>query len=88
MISKISQSTSTSEQTLTSKDSQVHPNLVVGAVDIDRGLPVIFVQMRQSTLEKILLDGDSGVNLITEEEQIRLDLKDPSPAKYKLLMAD
>ena len=68
--------------------SQTGFKLDVGAVYINRGLSVISVQVGNSTLKNVLLDGGSGVNLITEEEQIRLGLKEPSLAPYPLRMAD
>lgn len=37
------QPTSIFSSTLSSKGSQIHPNLIVGAVDNERGLPVISV---------------------------------------------
>ena len=39
-------------------------------------------------MENILLDGGSGVNLITEEKRILLGLKKPSRAPYQLRMVD
>ena len=58
------------------------------AIDVDRELPVLTVQVGNGTLENVLLDGGSGVNLITEEERNRLGLKDPQPAPFRLRMAD
>jgi hypothetical protein len=58
--------------------------VIAGTVDVDKGLPVIAVQVGKETLENVLLDGGSGMNLITEEERIWLGLPDP----YQLRMAD
>jgi hypothetical protein len=63
-------------------------SVIAGTMDVDRGLPVIAVQVGKETLENVLLDGGSGVNLITEEERIRLGLPTPLPVPYRLRMAD
>jgi hypothetical protein len=52
------------------------------AEDVDRGLPVIAIHVDIKTLENVLLDGGSGVDLITEGERIQLGLPTPLPAPY------
>ena len=48
----------------TSKTSKT--NLISSlAIDVDRELPVLTVQVGNGTLDNVLLDGGSGVNLIT-----------------------
>jgi hypothetical protein len=37
--------------------------VIVGVVDVDKGLLVIAVQVGKETLENVLLDGGSGMNL-------------------------
>jgi hypothetical protein len=46
--------------------------VIAGIVDVDRGLPIITIQVGKETLENVLLDGGSGVNLITKEEEDQL----------------
>jgi hypothetical protein len=72
-----------SNATLQDKNS-----VIAGAMDVNRGLPVIAIQVGKETLENVLLDRGSGVNLITEEERIRLGMQTPLPAPYRLRMAD
>jgi hypothetical protein len=47
-------------------------SMSAGAVDVDKCLPIIVVQVDKETLENVLLDGGSRVNLITEEEEFGL----------------
>jgi hypothetical protein len=64
-------------------------NIVIArAVDVDKGLPVIAVQVGEETLKNVLLDGGSGVNFITEEEHIWLGLPTPLPDPYQLCMTN
>lgn len=72
------------------KTSEVRkPDLISSlAIDVDRELPVLTVQIGSGTLDNVLLDGGSGVNLITEEERKRLGLKNPQSAPFRLRMAD
>jgi hypothetical protein len=58
------------------------------AIDVDRKLPLLTVQMGNGTLDNVFLDNGSGVNLITEEKQRRLGLKDRQPTPFRLRMVD
>ena len=49
---------------------------------------VISVKIRNQEIHEVLLDGGSGVNVITEAERCRLGLPEPTPAHFKLRMAD
>ena len=62
--------------------------LIAAAAVIDRHMPVISVCVGKNIVEDVLIDGGSGVNIITEEERRRLGLPKPSPAPFNLKMAD
>jgi len=57
-------------------------------VAVDRHMPIISVMIGTNKLDDVLLDGGSGVNVITEQERCRLGLPTPTAAPYKLRMAD
>jgi c-di-GMP-binding flagellar brake protein YcgR len=57
-------------------------SVIARVVDIDRSLPVIAIQVGKETLENVILDKGSGVNLITEEKLIQLGLPIPLPDPY------
>ena len=61
---------------------------VHSVVAIDRHIPIISVKIRNQEIHEVLLDGGSGVNVITEAERCRLGLPEPTPAHFKLRMAD
>ena len=63
-------------------------NMIAGAVDVDRGLPIITIQVGKETLENVLLDEGSGANLIIEEERIWMGMQTPLPALYQLCMVN
>jgi hypothetical protein len=60
----------------------------VAAIDVDRQLPILPMTIGIGTLQNVLLDGGSGVNMITEEERLRLGLPASQAAPYRLRMAD
>jgi hypothetical protein len=49
---------------------------------VDRGLLVIAVQVNKETLQDVLLDGGSGLNLITKEECIWFGKQNPLLAQF------
>jgi hypothetical protein len=49
---------------------------------------VIQVHIAKNTIEDVLLDGGSGINIITEQLRLRLGLPKPKPTPYNLRMAD
>jgi hypothetical protein len=51
-------------------------------------LPILPVTIGNGTLQNVLLDGGSRVNMITEEEWLQLGLRTPQAAPYRLHMAD
>ena len=51
-------------------------------------MPVISICIGKNIVDDVLLDGGSGVNVITEEERCRLGLPKPSPAPFNLKMAN
>jgi hypothetical protein len=57
-------------------------SVIAGIVDMDKGLPVIAIHMGKETIENVLLDGGSRMNLITEEEVIWLGMQTPLPAPF------
>jgi hypothetical protein len=57
-------------------------SVIAGAKDVEKGLPVIAVQVGKNTFENLLLDGRFRMKLIIEEERIRLRIQTPSLAPY------
>ena len=58
------------------------------AIAVDQQLPLITVQLGKNNITKVLLDGGSGINIMSEELQKKLGLSKPSPAPYNLRMSD
>jgi hypothetical protein len=56
--------------------------MIAGAMDVDRGLLVIVVHVDKETLENVLLDGRSRVNLITKGKHVWLRMQISLPAPY------
>lgn len=46
------------------------------------------VQVGNGILDNVLLDGRLGVNLIIEEKRVRLEMKNPQPAPFRLMIAE
>ena len=55
---------------------------------IDKHMPVISISIGKNIVDDVLLDGRSGVNVITEEERRKLGLPKPSPTPFNLKMAN
>lgn len=51
---------------------------------MDCNLPISFVQIDMSTRNDVFFGGGSGLNIITEEVQVRLGL--PTPKPYRVHM--
>ena len=62
--------------------------LIAATEAIDKHMPVISICIGKNIVDDVLLDGGSGVNVITEEERCRLGLPKPSPAPFNLKMAN
>ena len=62
--------------------------LIAAIEAIDKHMPVISICIAKNVVDDVLLDGGSGVNVITEEERRRLGLLKPSPAPFNLKMAN
>jgi hypothetical protein len=60
----------------------------ITVVIIDNHMAVIQVQIGKKTIEDVLLDGGSGVNIITEQLKLRLGLPKPKLAPYNLRMTN
>jgi hypothetical protein len=58
------------------------------AIDVDRQLPILPVAIGTNSLQNVLRNGGSGINMITEEERLRLGLPTPQVAPYRLCMED
>ncbi len=58
------------------------------AIIIDNHMAIIQVQIGKNTIENVLLNGGSRVNIITNELRLRLGLSNPKPAPCNLKMAD
>ena len=62
--------------------------LIAATEAIDKHMPIISICIGKNVVDDVLLDGGSGVNVITEEERRRLGLPKPSPAPFNLKMAN
>ena len=62
--------------------------LIAAIEAIDKHMPVISICIGKNIVDDVLLDGGSGVNVITEEERRKLGLPKPSPAPFNLKMAN
>ena len=63
--------------------------LIAATEAIDKHImPVISISIGKNIVDDVLLDGGSGVNIITEEERRKLGLPKPSPAPFNLKMAN
>ena len=58
------------------------------AIAVDQQLPLITIQLGKNNITRVLLDGGSGINIMSEELRKKLGLPKPSPAPYNLRMAD
>ena len=61
--------------------------LIAATEAIDKHMPLISICIGKNIVDD-LLDGGSGVNVITEEERRKLGLPKPSPAPFNLKMAN
>jgi hypothetical protein len=64
------------------------PKVRTAVVTIDNHMAVIQVQIGKNTIEDVLLDGGSGVNIIREHVRLRLGIPKLKPPPYNLRMAD
>ena len=62
--------------------------LIAATEAIDKHMPVISISIGKNIVDDVLLDGGSGVNVITEEGCHRLGLPKPSLAPFNLKMAN
>ena len=62
--------------------------LIAATEAIDKHMPVISICIGKNIVDDVLLDGGSGVNVITKEERRKLGLPKPSLASFNLKMAN
>ena len=62
--------------------------LIAATEAIDKHMPIISICIGKNVVDDVLLDGGSGVNVITEKECRRLGLPKPSPTPFNLKMAN
>ena len=62
--------------------------LIAATEAIDKHMPIISISISKNIVDDVLLEGGSGVNVITEEERRKLGLLKPSPAPFNLKMAN
>ena len=62
--------------------------LIAATEAIDKHMPEISICIGKNIVDVVLLDGGSGVNVITEEERHKLGLPKPSLAPFNLKMAN
>ncbi len=64
------------------------PNLVITFVAIDPHMVVMYVQVSKNLVEDVLLDGRSGMNIMTKGLQKWLEFPSPKLTLYTIGMAD
>ena len=57
--------------------------LIAATEAIDKHMPVISISINKNIVDDVLLDGGSGINVITEEERRKLGLPKPSPTPFQ-----
>jgi hypothetical protein len=68
--------------------SSLIPEVGIIVVTINNHMTVIQVQIGKNTIEDVLLDGGSRVNIITKQLRLRLGLPKLKPTPYNLKMLD
>jgi hypothetical protein len=68
--------------------SSLVPKVRTTIVAINNHMAIIQVQIRKNTIEDVLLDGGSRVNIIIKQLRLRLGLPKPKLAPYNLRMVD
>jgi len=66
----------------------VVPHISITIVIIDSHMVVIQVQIGRNMIDDLLLDGGSGLNIITKQLKAKLGLPKPKPTPYDLRMVD
>ncbi len=75
----------------TTIDKQVSysiPEVVTSSVAIDNHIAIIQVRIGKNTIEDVLMDGGSRINIIIEQLILKLGLPKPKPTPYNLRMAN
>ena len=61
---------------------------ISAAIAVDRQMPVVQITIEKTLVDNVLLDGGSGVNLMSNNLRKQLGLPQPKPSPYFLKMAD
>ncbi len=77
-----------SKATIEKQVGSLVPKVVTTVVVIDNHMVIIQVQIGKNTIEDVLLDVGSKINIITKQLKLRLGLPKPKPTPYNLKMAD
>lgn len=64
------------------------PDIGLVTIAINNHMAIIQVQVGKTTIENVLLDGRSKVNIITRQLKTKLGLPKPKPTLYNLSMVD
>ncbi len=64
------------------------PKVGIVYVVINNHMAIIQIQIGKNTIEDVLLDGGSGVNIIIEQLKLRLGFPKPKPTPYNLRMTN
>ncbi len=64
------------------------PEVGIAVVAIDNHMAVIHIQIAKNTIKDVLLDGGSGINIITKQLRLKLGLLKLKLAPYNLRIAD
>jgi hypothetical protein len=77
-----------SRVTIDKQVGSLAPKVGTIVVTIDNHTAFIQVQIWKNTIEDVLLDGSSRVNIITKQLRLRLGLPKPKLARYNLRIVD
>ena len=70
------------------QDQPVVQKATTAPIAVDRQMPVIQLQIGRNLVDNVLLDGGSGVNIMSEDLRRKLGLPKSNPLPYNLRMAD
>jgi hypothetical protein len=85
---KLKKTQNVSKTTIEKQVGSLVTKVGTATITIDNHMAIIQVQIEKNTIENVLLNGGSRVNIITNELRLRLGLPNPKLAPYNLKMAD